>query len=539
MARFQLSSLGVGVLQDNEGRARPGVSFTTTAPLYAAATGSTQLAGAELITDNAGRAPGWLDPDTDAGAYTISYGGGTSLTFGVGDPNVELIREAPLNLEDERFGAVNGAADNTAAIQEWYDFGATATRPEFYAPGGLWITNGNLMPSQKATVRGAGAGVTVFKLKDNAPVLAGMPHEHRAVLSHKDGLVGFADLTIADLEIDGNVANNSSSEFIFGIETWGGSRLTIRDVYAHDIRGDGILLAAATTSSIETADATVENIRLDNCGFVVGGIGNARMGIAVIYALRPTIRNIKATRIAGYVVDLEADNLSQAIRDGLVEDVSGYDVFGGVNVYAVTGGIADNNTVRHVALRDGATTVLTRAVVLENTTNSTVDDVKPNLGSSTVLLVGTNTNYRIRNTPGESCLLSRTAGQNNILTGIPTVLEWDSEREDSDSMHDPATATTRQRITAIVPGLYAATVNLRWSSTAGSYRQVNGRVNGTGAYAISRQPAALAFQSHSLRAVRLAAGDYVDFVVEHDAGVSIDLVKDADYAPEVSLVKVG
>lgn len=84
MARFQLSSLGIGVYQDSAGNGQAGAAVVVTGgTLYAASSGSTPETG--LRTDQFGRAPGWLDPDTDPGTYTVSYGGNTPVTFAVGN----------------------------------------------------------------------------------------------------------------------------------------------------------------------------------------------------------------------------------------------------------------------------------------------------------------------------------------------------------------------------------------------------------------------------------------------------------------------
>lgn len=93
MARFQLMSLGIGVAVDEHGAVAGNRVFTLTGgPLYAGSTGLGLTQQTNMITDRDGRAPGWLDPDTDPGAYTIDYGTGVPVTFLVGGGSAIAVR---------------------------------------------------------------------------------------------------------------------------------------------------------------------------------------------------------------------------------------------------------------------------------------------------------------------------------------------------------------------------------------------------------------------------------------------------------------
>jgi Pectate lyase superfamily protein len=146
VARFQLSSLGIGVLQDSGGQVQGGVSFTLSGGnLYAASTGATELTA--LVTDSTGHAPGWLDPDNDPGLYTISYGSGATQTFWVGNPGVRA------------YGAVgDGVTDDTVAIQAAITAAEAAGGGTVFFPPGDYVVNGALVIGHSKTVRLVGSG---------------------------------------------------------------------------------------------------------------------------------------------------------------------------------------------------------------------------------------------------------------------------------------------------------------------------------------------------------------------------------------------
>lgn len=455
---------------------------------------------------------------------------------------VDVLREAPLNVQYPEYGARgDDATDNTAALAAAYEAADGVPGAEVYHPPGIYLTDGNSAPST-GRLFGAGPGSTILKLADNAPIVEGMPHDHRCILTNRESTTtGFENLTIEGFELDGNVANNNSDQQTHGIELWGGTGLTIRDMYIHDVRACGVFMAAATVSPIETKSALVENIRLYNCGFPTGGPGDQWQGIAAIHARDLTISGVKAKLIASNVIDLETDNIGQAFLDCLVEDVVGEDVTNVVAIYGRSGGVCYRNIIRNVRVRDGGGGRVQAAVILDYTDGTLVDGVRSDeaAGSDLLVIPATNTNVRVRNVPGELCLLARDADQTGVVNGTPTAVEWNVETEDAGGMHDQTSAATRKKVTATVPGVYSVTVNLRWSAATGTYRQVTLLKNGTTAVGVDRRSPVLGGMSHHFPAVPLADGDYLEAMVEQDSGTSLDLIYDASYAPSLSVVKVA
>lgn len=488
-------------------------------------TGAPVTAGFELDNDV------WL---VAAGPATVEI---TEVTVLSANSRVAVVVEAPINVQYPEHGALgDGMTDDTDAITSAYDLAATTDDSEVYLPPGEYITRGNAV---KGRTFGAGAGSTILKLADNAPVLAGMPLAHHVILTNRDSATGFENLTIEALELDGNVANNFGLEQTHAIELWGGVGLTIRALYIHDTRGEGIALGAATVSPIATEDGLVENIRLFNCGYLNGGPGLTRQGIAAFHARRLTIRSIRAEQIAANIIDLETDNATQTFEDCLIEDIAGVDCVNGVAIYGRLGGLAYRNTVRNVRLVGAGS--LQAAVILDYTDGTLVDGVATDGTHADDIIVApaTNTNLRATNFPGDFCLLSRTSNQDSILNTTDTAIQWNVEEDDRGGMHDNTDATTRPKVNIVVPGVYQVSVNLRWSGTAGTYRQVYLRKNGTSSVGIIRNEATLPQQMCAFPAVKLAQGDYLELVVVQDSGGAEALIYDADAAPRLSVVKVA
>lgn len=101
-----------------------------------------------------------------------------------------------------RYGAQGGGADDRAAIQAAIDGSAGAN--EVYIPPGEWIVGAALQWRTGSHIRGAGMGVTIIKLADNAD-------EDSNVLEpiDKDGSV--VNWSISDLTLDGNASRPTVS----------------------------------------------------------------------------------------------------------------------------------------------------------------------------------------------------------------------------------------------------------------------------------------------------------------------------------------
>jgi hypothetical protein len=453
--------------------------------------------------------------------------------------NSPRVRTNVLNVQD--YGATgDGTTDDTEAVEDTIA-DLPAAGGELYFPPGTYIVQHVVIPSN-IKLTGSGIGSTSIKLKASAPVTPGGGLAYAAhrnvIVNAAGGTTGNTGIEISHLTIDGNVASNSSDEFYFGIALWAVRDVSIHDVKVKNIRGDGILIGRNPTLGQDTEDVTVSDIILENVG-MDAGVGAARQGIAVVQCRRFTIRDVTADTVGGYVVDVEPDNVSQICEDFTIDGIHGYNAAACVGLGQTTGTIR-RGKIGATTLRDGVDQSPAYVVSLQNCDSVTVD--RPETDAATVTnrvwMDATAENISIRGY-SELVKVSRNADQTNIANTTATPIEWNVRRVDRDDMHSTTDATSRKKLTAKAYGLYVATVNLRWSSTAGTYRQVFLRKNGTATIANDQRPAALAIHSVTFPAVELEQGDYIEVMVVHDAGGAIDVMLDADYSPECSLVKVS
>lgn len=107
----------------------------------------------------------------------------------------------------------------------------------------------------------------------------------------------------------------------------------------------------------------------------------------------------------------------------------------------------------------------------------------------------------------------------NAASGALTTLAFDSESFDSTgAMHD--NVTTNSRITAPVAGVYVVGATASWDGLgAGTYREVFIKKNNTTFLCENLSPVVAVGNTQSVVEIHtLAAADYIECVVRHDAG---------------------
>lgn len=113
-----------------------------------------------------------------------------------------------------------------------------------------------------------------------------------------------------------------------------------------------------------------------------------------------------------------------------------------------------------------------------------------------------------------------------IPTGTNTTLTWNSEVFDTDTLH--STAANTGRLTAAIAGKYLVGGEVQWGISAlGTYRQGTIYLNGSVVAAlgtIGPNAGGTPIQTGSM-IIAMAATDYVELVVIHDAGVDQDILK--------------
>jgi hypothetical protein len=129
----------------------------------------------------------------------------------------------------------------------------------------------------------------------------------------------------------------------------------------------------------------------------------------------------------------------------------------------------------------------------------------------------------------------------SIPTGSGTVLALNSEREDTDAIHD--NVTNNSRLTCKAAGTHLIVGNVEWAANAIGYRRAMILYNGTSLLGIQDS---LALTSASITThltvaaiYRLAVNDYVELQVAQDSGSSLFVLSTASRSPEFSMIRLG
>lgn len=133
----------------------------------------------------------------------------------------------------------------------------------------------------------------------------------------------------------------------------------------------------------------------------------------------------------------------------------------------------------------------------------------------------------------------------SVSSATLTVHPFDTERFDTDTMHDPT--TNPSRLTCRTAGMYLIGCCVEWAASTSGYRLLLLRLNGTtggptnGYLAESLvDPAPTGETSQTLSVmVRLAVGDYVEILVVQTTGAALNSVAHGNTAPECWAVKVA
>ncbi len=131
---------------------------------------------------------------------------------------------------------------------------------------------------------------------------------------------------------------------------------------------------------------------------------------------------------------------------------------------------------------------------------------------------------------------------NNANLSIPnntvTVLTFNSERYDTDTMH--STSSNTDRLTATRAGLYSIVGNVEFASAAGTLRTLFIYLNGatllasTLAVPVSGNVTRLTITTQ----YELGAGDYVTFAVYQDSGGALNVQAASNYSPEFMMARI-
>jgi hypothetical protein len=129
----------------------------------------------------------------------------------------------------------------------------------------------------------------------------------------------------------------------------------------------------------------------------------------------------------------------------------------------------------------------------------------------------------------------------SINNATETLLTFDSERFDNNTLH--STVTNTGRLTATVAGTYVITLDITWASNTTGIRYMYIRLNGSTLIAITKLPTSgqggLNDWMHLSTIYSMAATDYVEAVVYQNSGGALNVVTAGNYSPEFSMARIS
>jgi hypothetical protein len=126
----------------------------------------------------------------------------------------------------------------------------------------------------------------------------------------------------------------------------------------------------------------------------------------------------------------------------------------------------------------------------------------------------------------------------SISNDTPTAISFDSERWDTNALHDNSTNPTRLK--APVAGTYSIAAHVQFADNATGVRQLAVFVNGSVMWATTEAAAKSTNNWLSLSTIiQLAANDYIEVYVYQNSGGSLNILSAANYTPECSMVRVS
>ncbi|NQW23332.1 MAG: hypothetical protein HQ475_07805 [SAR202 cluster bacterium] len=126
----------------------------------------------------------------------------------------------------------------------------------------------------------------------------------------------------------------------------------------------------------------------------------------------------------------------------------------------------------------------------------------------------------------------------SITNATDTALAFDSERWDTDVIHD--TVTNNSRLTCKTAGKYIIVGSVRWTSNVTGVRNTFIRLNGTTWLAFN-MPDTNQGNVHAITVSTiydLAVNDYIELMVHQTSGGALNLEATGNYSPEFMMAKV-
>lgn len=126
-----------------------------------------------------------------------------------------------------------------------------------------------------------------------------------------------------------------------------------------------------------------------------------------------------------------------------------------------------------------------------------------------------------------------------LTTGVVTILTFNQERFDTDSIHD--TSSNSSRLTCKTAGVYAIYGSASFAANATGMRQLFIRLNGTTNIAPAQSPAATFGRTHIwiTTVYNLAVNGYVELTAFQDSGGNLTVDYIGNTSPEFGMVRIA
>jgi len=127
----------------------------------------------------------------------------------------------------------------------------------------------------------------------------------------------------------------------------------------------------------------------------------------------------------------------------------------------------------------------------------------------------------------------------SISTGTNTIVAFDTERWDTDSIHD--NVTNNSRLTAVTAGKYVISTNIQWQDFGSSKFNVEVHIllNGSTKIAESRRKQRSTAIMSLDCVYDLGINDYVEVRVKQDTGSSKNVIASAQRSPEFMMQRIA
>ncbi len=127
-----------------------------------------------------------------------------------------------------------------------------------------------------------------------------------------------------------------------------------------------------------------------------------------------------------------------------------------------------------------------------------------------------------------------------ISDNILTALSFNSERWDTDTIHD--TVTNNSRLTAKTAGYYQIEANLRWEANNSGRREIGITLNGSTKIALENDWAVSGVQAMEMNVsttYSLSVNDYVELEVYQNSGGDLNVNSSAAISPEFTMTRIA